>query len=1241
MTSPAFAAPAEVEGRLVLSLGAAFSSRLEAMAGEAGVSLRDVLAGAWALVLHAYTGQDEVTLQLLPGGRRAKVRPTGGKPVARLLKEVRRSLGAAEAALPSFAYQEDLVLRCHRVGESLEAAFEFDPARFDEAAARSMKNGFRRILEQVAAHHRRTTGTVDLLSEDDARRMARAFNDTRVEYDRQATLHGLFERQAAATPDAVALLFRDRSLTYRELNARANQLAARLRARRVGADQVVGVLAERSLEMMVGLLAILKAGGAYLPLSPDFPPARRGRILADSGARVLLTTRALSAELPALDAVLLLDDPSHFAGPDANPRPLSGPRDLAYVIYTSGSTGEPKGVMIEHTSAVNRLNWMQTRYPIGPDDTLLQKTPYTFDVSVWELFWWALAGARLSLLAPGDERHPDRITEAVERHRVTVAHFVPSMLGAFLEHVKSSRVGTVARLRSLRQVFASGEALQGAHVRDFHRLLHGNGTRLSNLYGPTEATVDVSYYDCGPEEGASVPIGRPIDNTALVVVDPRSGPQGRLQPVGFAGELCIAGVNLARGYLNNPALTAEKFVDVREASWSRVTGIDRVYRTGDLARWRPDGNLEYLGRMDSQVKIRGFRVELGEIEAHLLEHPAVRAAAAVVRTPEAPVLGAYYVPRREVGEAELRAFLAERVPEYMVPSFFVRLDALPLTSSGKTDRKALPAPAPAAPRSRVAPRSDLERMLAQDWRDILGVGEVGVHDDFFALGGHSIKAIQLIARLQTRGLQATTNDVFSHPTIEALARYLALAGAAAAGTAETRGEGERPALRMEDLPALEQEIEQARLAYQQAVLATPVVATFAPSTIQRGQLRLKFQLSGAVLPFHEPVDSAALDRAFTRLVHRHGFLRSALVREGRRLEWREHAPAGALRVPVVDLSDRAVDRPVLMELINRVSVVDLGRQELAYKALLIRLHERESYLVLPCHHTIHDQTCTEVLKRELARLYEEPGAELPEPEPYTGYIRLLEQGPIGVDEEGIIEAFDLREYRGARRRVEALFAGRVRPRTTYYVHRVPFRDERQKERSFQLSYLIVNAFLGRYLQTERVPLKILYNGRSYADHIFLDTIGEFIDFVPVLVDLSRGPAAVLEDASARIRFASRHNLNFMSLFMDDALRRRWSRVYECLRPDLINWNDMTVVFNFLGIGEPLEIDRFVDLYQRARHSPQEIVPDISSFYCEVLCTAEDLYLFFQIKREEDEEALRRMLGEATEEALEGIGTAVA
>ena len=365
--------------------------------------------------------------------------------------------------------------------------------------------------------------------------------------------------------------------------------------------------------------------------------------------------------------------------------------------------------------------------------------------------------------------------------------------------------------------------------------------------------------------------------------------------------------------------------------------------------------------MDLQVKMRGFRVELGEIEAHLLEHPAVREAAAVVRTPEAPVLCAYYVARGPLDEAELRAFLAERVPEYMVPSFLVRLEALPLASSGKTDRKALPAPA-AAPRPQVAPRNDLERLLAQDWREILGVGQVGVHDDFFALGGHSIKAIQLIARLQTRGLQATTDDVFSHPTIEALARYLALANAST-GTAEARGTGERPALRMEDLPELEQEIEQARLAYEQAVLATPVVKTFAPSTIQRGQLRLKVPAlrRGPALPRAGRTRWRSI-RAFTRLVQRHGFLRSALVREGRQLEWREHAPAEALRVPVVDLSDRAVDRSVLMELINRVSVVDLGRQELAYQALLIRLHERESYLVLPCHHTIHDQTCTRDLE---------------------------------------------------------------------------------------------------------------------------------------------------------------------------------------------------------------------------------------------------------------------------------------
>ena len=374
--------------------------------------------------------------------------------------------------------------------------------------------------------------------------------------------------------------------------------------------------------------------------------------------------------------VINLDE--HHGGSTANPVVLNKPDDLVYVIYTSGSTGKPKGVMIEHRALVNRLHWMQSAYPIAPGDVILQKTPYSFDVSVWELFWWALEGATLAFLVPGGERNPAAIVEAVRRHRVSVMHFVPSMLNVFLEYLDAKGPDALAKLTSLRQVFASGEALTASHVRKFNAIL---GARLTNLYGPTEATVDVSYFDCPRSNDFEiVPIGRPIDNIRLYVIR-----DGREAPIGETGELCIAGVGLARGYVNNAALTAERFVD------NPVNPGERIYRTGDIARWLPDGNVEYLGREDHQVKIRGLRIELGEIESTVREYPGVIDCVTVVQrhSESVVVLVAHLVSRDELDIPALKQHLRQRLPDYMIPHRFERIAEMPLTSSGKADRKAL------------------------------------------------------------------------------------------------------------------------------------------------------------------------------------------------------------------------------------------------------------------------------------------------------------------------------------------------------------------------------------------------------------------------------------------------------------------------------------------------------------------------------------------------------------------------
>jgi D-alanine--poly(phosphoribitol) ligase subunit 1 len=384
--------------------------------------------------------------------------------------------------------------------------------------------------------------------------------------------------------------------------------------------------------------------------------------------------------------VINLDDPALYEGPAAPLANVNSPQDLAYVIYTSGSTGRPKGVMIEHRSAINRMHWMQRAYPLGPDDVILQKTPYYFDVSVWEQFWWALEGAQVCFLAPGAERNPMGIVSTIKKNKVSVLHFVPSMLSVFLEYVESKGDAAAANLASVRYVFCSGEALSAEHVKRFNRFWGGKtGARLINLYGPTEATVDVTYFDCPTNDDFNiVPIGRPIDNTKLYILR-----EGRQVAIGDVGELCLAGVQLARGYINSKKLTDEKFSD------NPANPGERIYRTGDIARWLPDGNVEYLGREDHQVKIRGLRIELGEIENSIRQFAGVVECVAVVKKySETVILIVAYVVCREgsLKTEELKAFLKTRLPDYMVPNHFQQLAEMPLTPSGKADRKALPEP---------------------------------------------------------------------------------------------------------------------------------------------------------------------------------------------------------------------------------------------------------------------------------------------------------------------------------------------------------------------------------------------------------------------------------------------------------------------------------------------------------------------------------------------------------------------
>ncbi|HEV8156631.1 MAG TPA: amino acid adenylation domain-containing protein, partial [Gaiellales bacterium] len=593
------------------------------------------------------------------------------------------------------------------------------------------------------------------------------------------TLPALFAAQAACTPDAVAVVFEDRTLSYAALDAHANRLAHRLRDWGVGPDVLVGVCAERSLELVVGLLAVLKAGGAYVPLDPEYPAERLIAMVSDAGLRVTLLQGAAVEALPLQDGVtrILLEldaSPSLLASVSAPSLDDLHVDHLAYMIYTSGSTGKPKGAANTHAGLHNRLAWMQDAYGLTGDDVVLQKTPFSFDVSVWEFFWPLIVGARLVMAAPGVHRDPARLVETIRREGVTTLHFVPSMLQAFIEHVAWEQTEDVPAWASLRRVICSGEALP-AELRDrVGKYLPQ--VQLENLYGPTEASIDVTRWACAGDQSAEVPIGRPIWNTQAYVLD------GGLEPVpaGVVGELYIAGVGLARGYLNRASLTAERFVADPNGS-SHGSAGSRMYRTGDLARWRADGVLEFLGRADAQVKLRGFRIEPGEIEAALVGQPGVSQAAVIARPDGQNGAGG---GQRLIGyvvgaagtvldTAALRAALSRQLPDYMVPSALVVLERLPLTPNGKLDRRALPEPELGASHSHRAPRTPQEEILCGLFAEVLSVERVGVDDNFFERGGHSLLATRLISRIRaTLNVEVAIRSLFEAPSVAALAARL-------------------------------------------------------------------------------------------------------------------------------------------------------------------------------------------------------------------------------------------------------------------------------------------------------------------------------------------------------------------------------------------------------------------------------------------------------------------------------------
>ena len=671
-----------------------------------------------------------------------------------------RASGAEQISITNYP----LTIAVFVAPSGIKLGFRYDRSRFDRAQIERMQAAFSHLLARMADAGDRPLAELHGVDDTAVRRILGWSTGSVVQTagDEPLDVVAQFERRVAAHPAAIALVTDDARMSYAELNARANRLARQLRARGVAQDAAVGLAFERSIDMIVAVLAVLKAGAGYLPLEPDYPDQRLAAMLRDSGAKIVLTMSGLQDRLSATGVagnveVVVIGAADRNPPADIDSSNLSLPthvEGLAYVIYTSGSTGIPKGVACTRGALAARLAWMQAEYALAPGETLLQKTPFSFDVSVWEIMWPLTIGARLAIAPPGAHREPKRLIDAITTHGVTTLHFVPQMLAQFI-----ADPGAV-RCTSLKRLFSGGEALPVQLIDQVHAVYPS--VRFDNRYGPTETLINASFWNCGRQSGRSVPIGHPIPGTVLRILDADLN----LVDEGTTGELHIGGTGLARGYLGRPALTAERFI----ADPFGPPGA-RLYRSGDLARWRDDGTVDYVGRADHQVKVRGFRIELGEIEARLLQQPEVSAAAVIAREFGAGrQLVGYVSGGGTLNGAALCEALAAELPDYMVPSRIIVLDRLPLMVSGKVDRLALPAPEVGDAAGRIPPRTPNEVALAAIWAELLRQPNVGITDNFFELGGDSIISLQMVSRARRAGLAIEPRDVFKHQTLEALAR---------------------------------------------------------------------------------------------------------------------------------------------------------------------------------------------------------------------------------------------------------------------------------------------------------------------------------------------------------------------------------------------------------------------------------------------------------------------------------------
>jgi len=1367
--------------KIEFTLNSEVTKRLKAICSSSGATMYMVLFAAYNVLLHKYTGQSDIIVGLPIAGRQhdslenvigvfintiiMRNRPTADKTFEKFLEEVRsNSLDAYQNQdypfeelveklnLPRDLSRNPLFDTMFELHTGFEQELEinglkFSPCKFTDSVAKfdirlqgiekedeidfeleyctklfkkstmeRFVTHFTNILEEVSCNTGIRVCDIKMLSEEERKQILADFNNTVKEFPEDMTVFELFEEQADRYPDRIAIKYGNEELTYDELNSRANQLARFLQKNGIQNESLAVIMMERSVSMVVSILAVWKAGGAYIPVDVNYPVQRVGQIIEDSGSRLILTrSEYISEEIEeklAVKVVRLDECRSSLEAEDSrnlNLKPSTG--SLAYVIYTSGSTGKPKGAMVEHIGMMNHMQAKTNDLKLDESCIIAQNASHCFDISVWQFFTALINGGKTVIFPNELTLNPEEFISSVISEGITILEVVPSFLAVALDYLETH----YRELKMLDYILVTGETVKRSLVKKWFEMYAG--IKMVNAYGPTEASDDITHYimDKTPDM-LNIPIGKPLQNFSIYIVDNSM----KLCPVGVTGEICVAGKGVGRGYLNNPQKTGEVFI---EDPFAGKPGV-RLYKTGDLARWLPDGNIEFLGRKDYQIKIRGFRIELGEIESRLVAHPAVKEAVVIDRQDKngGKYLCAYIVHDEELKVSELKEYLSGTLPGYMVPSYFVRLQKLPLNPNGKVNRKALPAHTMDSEMKYQAPVTQTQKLLAEIWKDVLGAERVGINDNFFELGGHSLKAIKLLSKLESAGISLKINDIFQLQDLGSIAEYID-SMAESNNLIDTVEEAERKILdRFEcenrlvkyDVAGKEyfvlyifephaeivndvvnfikdnmspkicphyiravrdgktvtgqetnldergftalmglktrntetalqnmiERLDSEEKQFQELVLAKGHAAKYPVAPVQRYSLEHN-ESTGIIIRLEEYLDTEILKKVLTDIIKTHGLLRSTLFEENGNLLWNEYNAPDDITIPEIDLSayGEAGRNAVLRKIMDKYYYKDyLKFGKLYYRVLLVKINLREHLLMLPFSHTIFDAGTSEILKRSISSGYMAQRfgrvSAKEDTVAYSEYVEQVTGGPQDITEEQLIETLELDQYEACSHKLGKAVSSFEKGATKAEAEINFDSSNFQEDRVWEISFALAATFCRKYLGITRIPVWTMSYGRYYAGKAYFNTVGEFIDLVPILADTRQNDiGAIAKHAQDKLKIISKNNINFANLLYNEAMAQSYSKVHDYLKREL---STESVSFNFQGKlkADELELDMSLkhkkDNLANNLQNPKNIVFTVSY-------TPKSINITLNLPFKDSRKKLNRLLEECIDEVTACAG----